>query len=161
MVSANRTAYMPSTKAPSSRSSRFSTLLSSRSDRSHQTPKPPKPKPRPEPSYAYRMENLSQVALHSSSGTFGTTTTPSIENGETHEIPVPVNAISSNDLGPLRPDKVMNFSHVSLSMPQDGNNTIHADSNSGEMGITRTMEWGVEEEYKHKYVEKEMSDVEP
>ncbi|KAE9362925.1 hypothetical protein N431DRAFT_423242 [Stipitochalara longipes BDJ] len=123
-----------------SKGSKFSSLFSTRSDRRASKAKP-----------SYRMENLSEVELNENPDTFwksesntngSHTDVPSINNDE---IPfAPANGNDHDDLGPLRPDKVMSISRVSNPPLQENKD---GSAESMEMGITRTREWEVQAEY--------------
>ena len=132
-----------STKNSSARST-LGSLFSTRS-RSDKTS-------RPVPSYS--MDNLSEVGLNGSPGTTlgksesntngSHTNVPSINNDEIHFVPASMN--DHNDLGPLRPDRVVSISRVS-NPPLEGN--TDGSEEGMDMAITRTREWEVHAEHKH------------
>jgi hypothetical protein len=110
MVSGGLATSLNSMDSSYAKSSKLSSLFSTRSD-----PNGSKQKP------SYKMENLSEVFLNDSSGVFrksesntnGSHTdfpsmNPSMNNDEIHF--APANTKDHEDLGPLRPDKVMSFS---------------------------------------------------
>lgn len=135
------------------RSTKLNSFFSSRSER-----RALKPKPKPAPTY--RIENLSEVGLNDNKGVFGKS--ESNTNGSHIDVPSMVPSISNDeinyppaayskeheieDLGPLRPDKVTNISRV--SNPPLEENTARSPGGAN-MGITRTRQWEVQEEYEH------------
>jgi hypothetical protein len=137
------------------RSSKLSSFLSSRSER-----KAPKPKPAP----SYKMENLSEVGLNDNQGIFGKSKSntnslhtdvpsmaPSINNDGINYAPATsTKEHELEDFEPLRPDKVMSVSRVS-NPPLEENTT--RSPGGAIMGITRTRQWEVQEEYKYIDVE--------
>jgi hypothetical protein len=143
MVSGGMATTVQSTTTSFAKSSKLSSLFSTRSNRRASKPRP-----------SYNMDNLSEIGLNDNSGTFGKSESntnashsdiPSVNNEEIHStISVPPLTHDRNDLGPLRPDKVTNFSQV--SNPPQGEN--YDDSAGGrDMVITRTREWEVQAEY--------------
>ncbi len=73
-------------------------------------------------------------------------TVPSISNDEINYLPAVYNKEHEiEDLGPLRPDKVTSVSRV--SNPTLKENTARSPGGSN-MGITRTRQWEVQEEYE-------------
>lgn len=142
MVSGGMATTVQSMNASYAKSSKLSSLFSTRSGRKASKPKP-----------SYKMENLSEVGLSESPGFFGKSESntngshndiPSINNEEIHF--APANANDHDDLGPLRPDGAMSFSRVSNTPLED--NKARSEG-SREMVITRTRQWAVQEEYKH------------
>lgn len=142
MVSGGMATTVQSTNTYSTKSSKLSTLLSSRSNRHASKPKS-----------SYSMENLSEVGLSESPGTFGKS--ESNTNGSHNDLPsigivevhfAPANTNNHEDLGPLRPDKATSFSRVSNARLED--NEVRS-ARSREMVITRTREWNIQEEHKH------------
>lgn len=103
---------------------------------------------------SYRMENLSESRLNENSGTSRASEAnanslqnirPSAESDSFH-----FGITSANDeenLGTLRPDKVMSFSHVRHA-PLEESET-RSSVGSDKMIIKRTTEWNVREEYEH------------
>jgi hypothetical protein len=149
LVSGGMATTVNSVHASYARSSKFSSFLSSRSER-----KAPKPKTAP----SYKMENISEVGLNENQGVFGKSESntngsqtdvpsrvPSINNDEINYAP-PAFTKELEDLGPLRPDKVTNVSRVS-NPPLEGNTA--RSPGGANMGITRTTQWEVQEEYEH------------
>jgi hypothetical protein len=137
VVSGGLATSVNSMKYSSAQSSPFSSLFST-ADRKSSKQKP-----------SYQMENLSEVGLNDS-GIFGKsesntngsyTETPSINNDEIRF--APANTNYHGDLGPLRPDKVLNFSRVS-NPPVEENQA--RSPRRGKMVITRTRQWDVQKE---------------
>jgi hypothetical protein len=103
---------------------------------------------------SYAMQNLSEVGLNEiqnpslrksdSTTNASHTNAPSIDNYETN-LASHSNMNPYDDLGPLRPDQVMSFSHV--SNPPVEETQAHL-GHSRERGISRTMEWGIQSELK-------------
>lgn len=142
MVSGGMATTVHSTNTSYAKSSKLGSLFSTRFNRTASKPNP-----------SYKMENLSEVGLYESSGTFGKsesnangshTDIPSINNDEIHF--APANTNDHDDLGPLRPDKVTSISRV-CNPPLEENKD--GSARGREMVITRTREWEVQEEYKH------------
>jgi hypothetical protein len=151
LVSGGMATTVNSVHTSYARSSKFSSFLTSRSER-----KAPKPKPAP----SYKMENISEVGLNENQGVFGKSESntnssqtdvpsrvPSINNDEINYAPAAYTKEHElEDLGPLRPDKVTNVSRVSNPPLQE--NTARSPGGAN-MGITRTTQWEVQEEYEH------------
>ncbi len=54
---------------------------------------------------------------------------------------------TSNGLGPLRPDKGMNFTHIGRATPEE--NEARSSIESDSMIIRQTTEWDIQESYEH------------
>jgi hypothetical protein len=143
MVSGGMATTVQSMNNSYAKGSKLSSLFSTRSDRRASKPNP-----------TYKMENLSEVGLNDGEGTFGKSESnangsqndiPSIHNDEIHFMPTSTNINNYEDLGPLRPDKVMSFSRVS-NAPLEDDEAFTAEGQ--DMVITRTRGWEVQEEYK-------------
>jgi hypothetical protein len=105
------------------------------------------------PTGSYQMENLSESKLNEPQSASGT----SIGNGsgrrtnegreEDEEFNFGITSANEQcDLGTLRPDKVMSFSHVRHVSQED--NEGRSSAGSDKIIIKRTMEWNIQEEFE-------------
>ena len=98
------------------------------------------------------MENLSESKLNepqSASGTLIGNASDGRTNGGPEDAEFNFGITSANeqcDLGTLRPDKVMSFSHVRHASQED--NEGRSSAGSDKMIIKRTMEWNIQEEFE-------------
>lgn len=140
MVSGGMATTVQSVHASYGKNSGLSSYLSTRSDRRTSS----------KVKSSYKMDNLSEEGLFESTFAESESNTNSSYNifapngnDEIHFAPAKTN--KPEDIGPLRPDKVLSFSRVSNPPPEE--NKIYS-AGSREIAITRTRHWDVQEEIR-------------